>query len=894
MNNDILTCLQVLNSGSIDKEIYQTVLDIFSKFSVRTEDVAANREDTATVFYLLLSSCQKLFEVDALGKLPSIIQEKLLTSFSNIERLYHEASTQEVQTSYIKAIWFLSELKNKAAENRVDNISSTQLRESAESLLDILDDIRFLFDLKDDDGNGVFPIHKVIAAVIRQNDFMSSRRRITKEDIRVLQLAVRLFTSSESEALDTLRNKCNLGFIDFLQPNCEIIDTIDFLNYQYNGTIIFYRAADKTVLIRSEHKDYFNRSNEFNHVVDKEIDYEGNVIGWFIKYHLEQTDRLIDFSDLMREESSRLNFLKLMFDSNFYNVLLQKSIVRKSDGSLLPINPYCDQDKIIIKGKLNDRKGKIAPKSQVRNLLQGHRICSIKSKDMNYLTFGLCTLLLTISNSGVESLCLNQLDENAWYQEQVINNWIDIVDEDAVISFLNNWYKQLQYCDRNSEFAKVHIQEIDVLPLSQSIEKIYKKLWPSMGQSERVFCGTIVFEDGHYILDVSPRETVASYEMRGKEITIEDVYIDTLTDEENNYRWDSMSGTKLYFLYSPTNKCGHIVNTEVAKTVSGIEWILKTSLSYAVGCNVTDIEYEDTAKRMRLYSDAYKDVARKKRICMPEDLDSQIYLRILHNLIWSNVTVDTKDKYFTIIQSHQIADFEEIDKDPYFMRTNDTTLYLPKDAYEQGSVLSDIYEKRLKHNTKREPRSLYQERVTRDEFNNYYINDHKIEEIVLLTDNFINGASTKATLCAYLGIAIPGWEERIEEASETIHKLYCDGKQVSIKEIMQNNSAKLSVHGYYGTEEGVIQIDGFLSNNNIDYKETSYSKELTTKAEDIIIEAKSIWGNKNVKGIKRHHRLFIREYNMPKTKVFPDGMCGNLDYVICFFVSKPEFNQHKQ
>lgn len=883
--------MHALQTESIDDVTFRTILHVFYKFSGNTDAVASNRKDTATVFYQLISKCQKIYEINAPECLPQDIKDIILTSFSNIEHLFNEAKDDEKDTSYIKTIWFLSELKSKVALNRVNDIDLKLLREFAEILLDVLDDIRFLFDITDERGETVFPINKVIAAVIKGSDFMSSEKGIKKEDIRVLQLAVRLFSASEKVVIDTLRNRCNLGFINYLGTNCEIIDTIDFLNYQHNGTIIFYNAGEKKILIRSENKGYFTKCKDYGHSLEEEKDYDGNSIGWYVQYALNKGDKLIDYSSLLKEERPRIEFLKFLFDQGYYNVFLQKSIVQSDDGSIYPANIYCGQDEVIVKGRLNDRAGKVTRKENLIELLQEYRITAVKSVDMNYVTFGLCARMLGIFNTGVDKLGIERLTDDRWYQEQVISNWIECADEASVVRFLNIWYEQLRYFEIPQDLDGIPIHAIDILPLSQVVDVIYRKLCPSMGLYERVFCGTLIYEEEQYVIEVSLRDTITSNELRQKVRNL-DVSINELDDEEGYYNWETLVGAKIYFLYSPTLKKGQIIEPEIAKTISGLEWILAKCLPFSVGSSVTDIEYEETKKRMLLYKDAYKEVAHDVKLCTSEDFESQVYLRILHNMIWSNINIKNKNDYFRIIRSHQIADFQEIDKDDYFLRTDETALYLPKDAEDQGAVLSDIYNKRLKSNSERDEHALYRAKIQKNEDGLYTINNRIIKRIILLTDNFASGYSTKAAISAYFGINSSC--QRVMKAAEKMHMLFCDGNPVTIKDIVDTNEdVKFSVHSYYGTEEGRQAIDDFLHEQGISFEHSSYNKELKNIAGDVVEQAKEIWGSKTGK-IKSDHRLYIREYNMPRSTVFPYGMCGASKLAINLFVRRPELNERRK
>lgn len=68
-----------------------------------------------------------------------------------------------------------------------------------------------------------------------------------------------------------------------------------------------------------------------------------------MEYDLEKSDSLKDHSDILKSEDGRQAFLRLVFDKKAYNILFEHSIIKKADGSLLPVNPYCYNDNKIVK-----------------------------------------------------------------------------------------------------------------------------------------------------------------------------------------------------------------------------------------------------------------------------------------------------------------------------------------------------------------------------------------------------------------------------------------------------------------------------------------------------------------------------------------------------------------
>lgn len=902
MNCDLQTCLHVLESGSINEDSFREVLNLFHGFTSHTDLVANNRVDTATVYCRILSAYQNLYEIDTWEKLSKDAAEQLIQSFNNIERLYHDTSEEERKGTYVRTIWFLSELKTKAAEGRTGDIDKRIIGKYAKDLLDVFQDIRFVFDIEYD-GARLFPISQVIAAVVSGRDFQEFRNGIQSNDIYTLRLAVKLFKAPEDiEILDELKSKYRLKFIDYLSEDCLIIDTSDFLNYQWNGTIIFYNDAEHRVLIRSLKEDYFSHCEERGHELQTELDCDENPIGYFVEYELDASDELCDYSDVLASEAGRISFLRLIYDCDARNVFLQNSIIRKSDGSLLPINPYCINDTRLVQGYLGNKKGKTYQLSQIREPLQKYRSCSIKTHIMNRVTLGLCIFLLDTNNIGVDEFGLDSLTEDDWYQNQVIQNWLNNPNttKDHVSLLLNEWYRQLSYCEKILSIEKEEFHAIDFLPLRHDVNSIYQKVYPGFLPDEKLFSGIVIEDEDSpetYSIEINDKTVAGTNEKKHHNWPITIPVEDNFHVEDETLKWDQRVQTDVYFFYSLSEKRGCVLNRELLKALAGVELVQQNCLRFAVGAAVTGIQYNTIRALSRLFETSYEEVAHKTKACLKDDVEGQTYLRLLHNMIWSGIdTVERMQDYFNIFRAHQPAGFSEIDDDPFFQREAPNTLYVPKDSYHQSSVLSFVYDRRLKPGTQRDDRHLYTPELSLID-GQYAVFGSPIEHIVFLTDNFASGLSTIAALAAHLGIDSDKdcglCPDRVKKADITRHRYYCGDDEVSVADIIRTNNAKITVHSYYGTSDASKKIDEFLESHQIPYEKSSFQLALTTTAEQDMIElAKSIWSKRYV-DFRQGCYLYVREYNMPRKSVFPPQMLEEPRRFINLFTRRKELNELK-
>ena len=128
------------------------------------------------------------------GDIPEDIIEELLNSFENIEQIGREASEEEKKDSNLTIVWFLHELKVHRESLDVWKIEDERLRDSVPILLQELDDLYFVFDIKKD-GRYVFPIHNMIAKVVGTTELLIVIIRLT--------CIIYIFCSLQSDCLQT-------------------------------------------------------------------------------------------------------------------------------------------------------------------------------------------------------------------------------------------------------------------------------------------------------------------------------------------------------------------------------------------------------------------------------------------------------------------------------------------------------------------------------------------------------------------------------------------------------------------------------------------------------------------------------------------------------------------
>ena len=799
------------------------------------------------------------------------------------------------------------------------------LRESVQVLLQELDSIYFVFDIKEG-GQHVFPIHNMIAKVVEKPEFVDINNPLGIYHIHILQLAVRLFTNSDDkqQILQTLVDQCNLRFIDDLSAPEYIIDTLDLLNYQKNGVMIFYDGTKDRVLVRHKSRSYFEGQPLWKiegMTIEEEHDRQKNKIGFFVEYTLDSSDMLTDYSEVLKSEAGREAFLKLVFGGKIYNILFEHSIIEKADGSLLPVNPYCYNDATIVKGWLRDKNGKIYDKEHFPDALRRYRSAALKvSRNcvMNRVSFGLAVLLLQKENTGVDELRLNEFTDDDWYQSQILQNWTERCHDpiEALTFIVGQWQREHDYCvlpykrHRNSKEKNIEDHEIgplDFYPVKSENGWMYQVMGCENPEEWYALRGRVQEDsEGDFTLaadlvsDVIGKRFSQNTGMSQFVVKTED-----LEDPEGLLANIWGSGEEYYFLYNSKEKRGIVCDQNLLKALSAFEKIQgKNHLTLETASEISRTQYSEISAMMQLQKDALEE-AGKKFFC---DFDSQVYYRLVHNLLWSEIDKEKIGSYLKIFMHHQKLGFAEISRDEKFARKDANTLYVPKDERESASVLTSIYETYLKTKSVRETNDMYKY-ILELKDDGYYCRDNRIENIVFLCDNFEYGKATIRMLKAYLNIDVTDEQaeekRKVERVKASRQKYYlrkadsCDGKddlsaaqehlnEVPLKAVIEKNACTIEVHGYYGTKIGKEAIKDFLEKQLIKPAAVTYEKEITKRASQIINEVRNIWPQSNP-GDKVY--TVVREFNMPKMNVFPKEMLEDPRKAICMFVKKGEIRK---
>ncbi len=911
--------LQALRAGAYREETVLEAINVLK--SCRLQELSDHRLLTAEVYCQLLRYCHSMYK----GKVPDYIIKELLSVFENIEQISVEITEEEKQDSNLITVWFLHELKVRSKSNEVWKMEDKILRESIQVLLQELDSIYFIFDIKVD-GQFVFPIHNMIAKVVEKPEFVNINSPLGIYHIHILQLAVRLFKSidDKQQILQTLVDQCNLRFINYLSESDYIIDTQNLLNYQQNGVMIFHDKVKNKVLIRHKNRNYFEGQalqESEGLPVEEELDYQKNIMGFFVEYELDKSGLLTSYLEVLKSEEGREAFLKLVFDGMCYNVLLDCSIIKRADNSLLPVNPYCHNDTAIIKGQRRDKNGKIYNKDNFPSALQCFKSAALKiSKNcvMNRVSFGLAILLLQEENIGVEELQLSEFTDDDWYQSQMLRNWVCRCKNpiEALTFAVGEWQKENDYCAlpykpwkklENNNIEDHEIEPLNFYPVKSENGWMYQVMECDNPEDWYVLRGEFQEDsEGKFVLMINRGSDVAdksfNQDVSQKHFSIK---LEELDDSEELLTEIWGRGEKCYFLYNSKEDRGCIRDQDLLKALWACEILQdRNSFTLETASEISKTQYSEITSMMQLQQAAFEEVG-KNIFC---DFDSQVYYRLIHNLLWSEINKEKIGSYLKVLMHHQKLEFAEINCDEKFTRMDENTLYVPKDGRESDSVLSSIFEAYLKRKRAREINDMYSNNLELKE-DKYYFEENLIENIVFLCDNFECGNATIRMLKAYLdiGVADEGGEEKrkMDQVRASRQKYYieisdpCEEKgdssavqehlkEVSLKDVVEKNTCTIEVHAYYGTEEGKKKIEKFFEEQHMEKAVVTYERDITQRALQIEEEVKKVWPR--LRTVNNIYTV-VRQFNMTKMNVFPIEMLQDPEKAICMFVKKDEIKK---
>lgn len=919
------------------KSVFERVLERTRILSGRIANFSGREASIARLYFELLVTCPRVYAeknpVEPLNSekentvrlLPDATKQKLLTVFENLSQLTQDEGLSlssrsgslglSQGRSFLYVLWFLKSLHDTKEGERFAG-DQELLSHALPSLLEILGDIDYVFDINEGE-RPFFPIRTLLVEFIGSVFHGGTVPHIGPQDVRLLQLAVRLFKSEEERGLlRKIIEDYNLRFVEFLENGCRVVDTNGLENLKANGVLVFWDEERRRVLVRSEHEEYFKTVPTYKMAaeprktaIEYERDLKGNRMGVFSVFEWESGVVTTSVSELAERDDGMLDLLKVLYDQDARNVLVGPSLVRARDGSVYPLNPWCAADQYII-AQSSHSSARRYSRNHVMEAFKEYRLLAVKldsSAPLNRVTFGLCVRLLDAENTGVNSLGLDKLKDSCWYQAQVVANWASgQPDVREVRKVLGEWSKQIGY-RADKKFEETPFHAIDFLPLRHNHELLYSIAEPTLFSGEGntvsdqyILCRGRVNDntDGGVRIFIR-NDTPIKRAGNGQAVLSETMEISRINDQDGILK-ESEDNEDLYVFCSFSSGMGLVLNQSLSKLIWDIDKVDSSifSLDIEVGKKLTKTNYDEITQRMKLFADAHTENAAGCYVDGARGVDSILSLRLLHNILWAKLDEKSIVKYIKLILQHSVLDFEWIGPDSDLVTVKDGTLLIPKDERGADAVLKAVLEEaRPRSRRQHDPYDCSRLMYKKDGVgkNRYFImgQDVPITRVVFVTDNILSGTANCSAIMAYLNLkSLPGCDwapsaSRIERARDKMMR-YIDesGHEVSVEALTATNDIKkFEVYSCYASEEGLRKVQCLLDAiETIKDVDVRYGEIVPQIDIDIMQEsAQTVWPDEKVPPYP-----VIRKYNMTARSVFPKAMLEYPERYICLFVRKAE------
>lgn len=881
MTMDFKSDLLAIQANSGDLNLCSLLLNKIANWNVSVS--SEDKETVADLFYATLKAIQGT-ESDG------IIEKFYGDTISAFENINLIAKTGKENSSLI-LIDFLNELYQ-----RKNNLNS-KIELSQEELLVLLSDlepVKYIFKICDSDGTRFFPVNKLLGNIILDPSFINTK--IEPYHINLIQLAVEMYkvTCEDAEAFKELIEKCNLKFINYLNGACIRVDTMDMCNFRNNKVMVFYDVNAQKVLIRHEDKRYFGGALD-GVTIESEYNISKRPIGFFVE--LDVDGAAIDYSEAIKE--SPKEFLKLMYERKCKNILIEKMILRTSEGRYEPLNPFCINDKWVVKGHINGREGKVCPPDRIGDSIEEGRLQLIsideKHKVIDQICFGLCMALLEDKRVNIDVL-FDGMDDD-WLQNIFFKNWARNSDNiiEAIEFVLTKYANDLDYCLRDDnirtlEFDRGRIR--DCLPYSFNLQWVYEEL--NLPKTPSIFIGSIIEEDDDiYSIDFAPLANKSLAKMNSigvSNISSMDVELTDETDPEEFY----VNGQNRFFVCKDGKWFSSSDLQNLYKLIVHIELCNRRMISREMNNLIHENAFDVIKRAMMLHKKELADISIKKI-----DIESLMKIRFVNNLLLNKIDGSNWQYYFDMFAKQQILKFSGIEHDSYFSTKENGILVVPKDRRQEDAVLRKVYENYIRVDAERDRDWWFSGIELTVKNNLFFVDGTKISKVRFLFDNTEHGTATIRTIARQLdkvdewiqfendrtGQDIDKLKSLIEKKSGKCQTYKCKDSLVRLPEIVTSNHTVIESCSYYGTNEGDKLIKDFLVSCGFEETEifVYHAKEIINRADLVKEDCQKL-------NLPYADNIFIviREFNMPKKYLLPAGAVGKADNVVTLLVKKPE------
>lgn len=786
------------------------------------------------------------------------VKKLLLDAFLNIRTM----ANQRNGTSELRTIYLLNKVYQSDAKTEYDEI----IEEDFELLLDNLEKIRILFRIVDDNQDEYFPISSLLFNLIDCDNLVREIREV--KTIQALMLALQIFDKSkyprQFEDIQNIVHEKDLKFIKYLFNGASRLGGDEWkYNYEKNGTLVLYDAKNSSILIRNINREYFEIDKNIQDIynisnVHEEKNEEETGMAYYVEYKMSDFDPvdLVKEFSIINNRNSILQILKLIYEDKYYNIIIEHSLFRGSK-SVSPINPFAKNDTYTIVDGNSVTDGLV----KVSEWLKKYGLVSLAGNGIQIVNLGTFISLEKIYTVKFDLLGID--DKNISFTELLVN-WIrNCPNKIAAFDiFLKEYTEELKYIYEMQDLFNKNFEDDYFMPYPID-SKVIDELDFDDIISDFQICTFNVkkdfLEDSITISLVGSNEDFSNYEIR-----------DILGEETRGLLGDILAcvDKEKHILYTGVEVKHYILLKEK------ISQFNSKALNKDVMDRISDFNVSKIVKMMNCFETAFKRI--HPGIPM---IDIARY-RLANHLLLLNLDYDKVLSWIELLNKHEIVDYSFVDSLPY--NGEQGVLYVPKDRSRSQSTFKHIYEKYILNPLKRDVVDIYDPKITL-EADGYHVGNKRITKVVFLFDLIQNGKATKDTLDYYLNK---------NSFEDNIHMVfYCNGKKVSVAEIIEmNNKCEVEVYAIYSGEGGRKKVQEYLNKKLVHRKCTVLEplkklSHMLSEEDDKL--CKLIYKGRLGGKIYPGDYIVVREYNQPKHNIMSDDIM-KLEKVTALFCKRAE------
>ncbi len=771
-----------------------------------------------------------------------------------------------------------------------------------ELFIPIVQKVKWLFQFTNDSGSKVFNISLILSNTI-------TNFKLDNNHLMQIAFALQIFNISaiSGDEVEQVKSKIleiaetnNVCILKYLCEGGKLLSANPVNNFNENE--VFICQKDKSILIRSTNKSYFELIEDDK--IDTEVSLETNeAIAYFHIYELEGTQEIISFEEALCKfsDKDKLMLLNNIFKQRNFNIFNDAIVYNTHNNNFCSfVNPCSALDKKIILKSTPNYKNNINGFIEVINtdFSSCRSIPLYSPSSFNILTLDfLLVFLLKVAKDETtffEKFVATIGEDGStlfsdFAQNILIKNYFDIIKDNLpqkeYYSKLLVYHEEfiMNYLKFNKE-EEIHIKTKH--SKEQALIYPYKFYYP---------IDTFDAFENSYKLNINDKKTSYSDLKLGKIekgkksageqlYRIENTSIDITSFSIEGSEDESTSISKLVtrqVFYSQAAK-KIIYDANYTKFKNSVETILEFQKLFNLEYNQTLINSGSFKKVLNIISAIGMSGKVFEYIRYPQNnpfKSIEAYKLLWHFHLYNFYEDDKINKFFELVLEKHHSNFlfensiyekyiEEVEE----VYTQEDCLLIAKNDATDGSTLKYILEKYKYGSDKSIFNLIHTNEGIQTQFRKYS-DVNEVKKIYFLTDNIISGSSTKDMLKKYLGIKSNPTKLIFIKLSPNIlleNSEYIKSCDINILSIFTSTNITDDVFAN-DFKDYNIQIKRI---EQIDFSEFVCSEEVKNLV-------KSLYGLDTTSSVGKH-LCFFRQINMPAKTVFPKEVCDTSNIIGLF------------